>query len=71
MAFVDDPNQNSEAPVAGPAPLSQSAAPMAEQQTSENTSQQAASGLSGSSQPESQPKGINKGRTATKASSEF
>lgn len=69
MAFVDDPNQNSEAPVAGPAPLSQSAAPMAEQQPSENTSQQAASGLSGSSQPESQPKGINKGRTATKASS--
>lgn len=69
MAFVDDPNQNSEAPVAGPAPLSQSAAPMAEQQAPENTSQQAASGLSGSSQPESQPKGINKGRTATKASS--
>ena len=67
MAFVDDPNENSEAQVAGSAPLGQSSAPMSE--TPENTPQQTASQPMAAPQAESQPKGTSSGRTAPKASS--
>ena len=67
MAFVDDPNENSEAQVAGSTPLGQSSAPMSE--TPENTSQQASSQPMTTPQAESQPKGTSSGRKAPKASS--